>query len=289
MGYDAQVVCDSAANGVRLTTMVVTFPRIVLAEWNTHRMFSRNSASSRAIPVERRIAQIEAEPFVPSAFALNKAGMQAGDALDAEQAALARACWISARNQAVMHARDMVKLGVHKQWANRLIETFAWHTVVVSFTEIQNYWNLRDNPKAQPEIMTVTGLMREAYAKSTPRELKPGEWHLPFVTQPEIVSLPIEVCVQLSVARAAAVSYERHMLQDFDKDIARYASLLASGHMSPFEHPAKVATVADLLSPEISRFVPSGFLGNFALPWIQHRKTIPGEAVFFDPDLQEAA
>jgi len=286
MSYDAQVVADSIAYGVRLTTMVATFPRIVLAEFNTHRVFSRNSASSRAIPVERRIEQIESDPFVPSAFALNKAGMQAGDPLDEVQSELARTIWKNACDAAVSNAKHLVKAGVHKQWANRLIETFAWHTVVVSFTESQNYWNLRDNPKAQPEIMAVTQLMREAFDRSTPRELYPGNWHLPFVTDPERLQYDTDdACVRLSTARAAAVSYERHMLQNFDKDMARYDGLLSSGHMSPFEHAARVADVSDLLRPEIAKHVASGFLGNFRLPWLQHRKLIPGEDVFVDRDL----
>jgi thymidylate synthase ThyX len=76
--YEARIVADSTnAKGNRLTTMVVVFPRIVLAEFNTHRVFSRNSASSRAIPVEKMIAMVEEQPYVPEEWGSNQKGMPA--------------------------------------------------------------------------------------------------------------------------------------------------------------------------------------------------------------------
>ena len=51
MAYHAEVLIDSVnPAGQRLTTFVLRFPRFVLSEFNTHRMFSRNASSSRAIP-----------------------------------------------------------------------------------------------------------------------------------------------------------------------------------------------------------------------------------------------
>lgn len=271
MGFEAQIVCDSIASGVRLTTMVVTFPRIILAEFNTHRMFSRNSASSRAIPVERRMEQVYADPFVPEVFAANRPGMQAGDILGENVESLSREKWYTACRHALAAAKGLCDLGVHKQWANRLLEPFAWHTVVVSATEWDNFWALRCHPDAQPEMQTIARLMRDAYRSSTPRECQPGDYHLPFVNPDE--GLEGHAAAQVSIARAAAVSYERHLAHDIDADVKRYERLLSSGHMSPFEHVARV-------SKRDRRAGGNPFFGNFRLPWVQHRKMLPGEAVF---------
>ena len=151
--YRCHILADSVnPAGVRLTTLSIRFPRIVLAEFNTHRMLSRNSASSRAIPVEKRIAAVRADPFVPAAFGANKRGMQAGDALTGSQADAAREAWIRASLQACERAEEMAHAGVHKQWANRLIEPYSWHEVIVSATEWDNFWHLLISEHAQPEI-----------------------------------------------------------------------------------------------------------------------------------------
>ena len=43
-------------------------PRIILAEFNTHRLFSRNSASSRAIPFKKMVQSVLENPFIPIAW-----------------------------------------------------------------------------------------------------------------------------------------------------------------------------------------------------------------------------
>ena len=52
----AEIIADTYCEFTdeRVTTMEVTMHRFVLAEFNTHRVFSRNSASSRAIPVRKQ-------------------------------------------------------------------------------------------------------------------------------------------------------------------------------------------------------------------------------------------
>src|SRR6188474_2541487 len=126
MAYSVKVLADSLAvrgkHTSRLTTMEVTLPRIVLAEFNTHRVFSRNSASSRAIPVEKRIAAIEADPFEPEAFGKNQKGMQASQDLSSDDDVMARAAWRKACADAIISAKTLATLGVHKQLANRIIE-----------------------------------------------------------------------------------------------------------------------------------------------------------------------
>lgn len=278
MGFEAKVIADSIASDVRLTTLQVTGPRIVLAEFNTHRVFSRNSASSRAIPVEKRIQQILDDPFVPDAFGVNKRGMQAGADLDGTDNDRAREAWLAAMYAAIGQADALAKIGVHKQWANRLIEPFAWHTIIVTATEWENFFNLRISPEAQPEIRRMAVLMKAAMDGSDPDSVPPGTWHLPFVDIPGDVSeenyeLEVETQVKLSVARCARVSYLTHDgKRDAAADIALYERLLASGHMSPFEHAARVAEESELGEAFRS--------SNFRAPWIQHRKELPSEAVF---------
>jgi thymidylate synthase ThyX len=260
--YAVQILADSIGyHDHRLTTFQITIPRIILAELNTHRVLSRNAASSRAIPVEKRIEAVLQNPYIPESFGANKPGMQAGDAL-ADQIST-REDWLQARDNAVESARKLAKSGVHKQWANRLIEPFAWVDVIVSATEWDNFFNVRTHPDAQPEFQRIARMMLEAYQSHKPALI--DGYHLPMVRE-EDQSLPLQTQIQLSVARCARVSYLTHEgKRDIDADLALYHRLLTSGHMSPFEHPAESAWPLDVSS------------GNFR-GWLQHRKTIPREA-----------
>lgn len=279
--YTAKVLSDSVANGTRLTTLEVTMPRIILAEFNTHRVFSRNSASSRAIPVERRITQIRENPFVPSAFTKNQRGMQAEENVGLDEQRWAAWEWAQACDVALHHAERLAKLGVHKQHANRLLEPFSWTTVICSSTEWDNYWALRISEHAQPEIRVVSENMKAAMDLSVPQELVAGEWHLPLVQDDEKFGLPIDKLIKLSVARCARVSYLTHDgVRDWDADLALYDRLVSAGHMSPLEHAAVVGEKTingwgySLLQYE------GPFIGNYKAPWIQHRKMVPNEEVF---------
>lgn len=269
-GYGAKVVADSvSAGGHRLVTMEVTFPRLVLAEFNTHRMFSRNSASSRAIPVRTQLARVREEPFVPESWGRNQAGMQAEREVDEATAAEAREVWLAARDRAVEQVERLLELKIHKQLANRLLEPFLWHTVIVTATDWSNFFALRDNPEAQPEIGWVAALMRQAYGSGTPATVRGGDWHLPLL-QPEEFDGDFEhteEARQVSAARCARVSYLTHDgRRDLDADLKLYRRLVESGHLSPLEHVA---------TPE-----PSGTrIGNF-LGWRQLRKTVSGEDDF---------
>jgi len=142
---NAKIVADSKNEfGNRITTMVVTFPRIILAEFNTHRMFSRNSASSRAIPFEKMVKSVEENPFIPIAWQKDHKGMQGSeyftfkpDIIDCEHG------WLGARDFAVQQAKALNKLGVTKQLCNRLLEPFMYHQVIVTATEWENFFKLR--------------------------------------------------------------------------------------------------------------------------------------------------
>jgi hypothetical protein len=243
MAFSSKVILDSiSTNGVRLTTMEVTFPRIILAEFNTHRTFSRNSASSRAIPVERRIASLEADPFIPESFGKNMKGMQAHEQLDDEASAKARATWINATNDAIRSAKYLAKLGVHKQLANRLIEPFCWHTVICTATDWSNFFALRTDADAQPEIRTIATMMRASYETSRPQFLMRGEWHTPYVTdkqQLRAAGHSLSNVLSISAGRCARVSYLTHDgKRDPTADIELADMLRVKGHLSPFEHVA---------------------------------------------------
>ena len=304
MGYAVKILADSISPaGHRLTTFEVTFPRIVLAEFNTHRMLSRNSASSRAIPAAKMIARVKEDPFVPVYWGKNQKGMQANQELDEVARGFARRAWGESKEKAVSVVKYLIEeLDLHKQIANRLLEPWLWHTVIVSATEWGNLFNLRDNIKAQPEIRAVAHLMRELYKREDDILLRRngdvGAWHLPLVsfeerliaTQPELSEgyVSTEDLIKVSVARCARVSYLTHDgRRDLGEDLRLYNDLLTAGHMSPFEHAARPMT-----NEELDRFKQAHvewrddhwfvrgidhFLGNFN-GWVQLRKLIPGEA-----------
>jgi thymidylate synthase ThyX len=301
MGFEAKVLADSVSPaGHRLATLEATFPRFILAEFNTHRVFSRNSASSRAIPVAKQVRRVLDDPYVPIEFGSNKPGMQAGPPLTGASRDAAEAEWLKARDDAVRHVLGLITspenvagfedlhecleaaqgslkepppewLNVHKQVANRLLEPFMWHTVIVSSTTWENFFNLRCHPDAQPEIRLIATKMRDACERSVPTRLEPDEWHLPLVgeAEREEASSPEELA-KISIGRCARVSYLTHAgTRDLSADVALYDRLLESGHMSPMEHVARPMTVEELQRNEWS--------GNFQ-GWIAHRKLIPGES-----------
>lgn len=308
MSYDLKIIADSIANGVRITTVQGTFPRFILAEVNTIRRWNRNSASSRAIPVKLRIEQVREHPFVPAAFGKNRAGMQSIEELRGDEAAQARASWLRASTAAIHEAEVMEKLGVHKQYANRVLEPFAWHTAVVTATHWANALALRTHKDAQPEFQTWACMLRDALNASEPQPLYEGMWHLPYISPEEWAELDDkgydpedrtrnnwhafrDELVKRSVVRCAAVSFER---QDAERTpeqmLARFDGLKASGHWSPFEHQAKVASESEirdyayhLWDKDLQRFVPDT-IGPLLSPWLQLRKTIPGEDVWTPPE-----
>jgi thymidylate synthase ThyX len=242
MGYSARVLLDSASPaGVRLTTLEVTFPRFVLSEFNTHRVLSRNSASSRAIPTQKLLERVATDPVLPLEWGRNQKGMSASDVLSSEEEDAAKRIWLSARDAAVEHARRLMELKVHKQELNRVLEPFLWHTVIVTATEWENFFTLRCAPNAQPEIRAAAVRMRDAITASKPAPVPYGEWHLPLVQDDER-SLPLETQKKISAARCARVSYLTHEgAREIEKDLELHDRLKADRHLSPFEHVATPA------------------------------------------------
>lgn len=285
MPYSVEVIADSVPAGKlfqstpRLTTLAVTLPRIVLAELNTHRMFSRNSASSRAIPIQRMIDKVMQDPFIPFYWGANQKGMQAHVEIDAASRQQAERQWLQARDVAVEQALKLSSLGVHKQLANRLLEPWLYTTVLVTATDWDNFFALRCHPDAQPELRRAAEMMRDATAASTPRRIAHGEWHVPYARDEDAtvaatsldnvwsddITPQTYARLLLSAARCARVSYDASAsVREQAEDIALAKRLAASGHWSPFEH---IATPTHRLS----------YSANF-WGWCQLRRLHRGEA-----------
>lgn len=277
MGFSARVLLDSISPaGVRLTTMEVRFHRFILPEFNTHRAFSRNAASSRAIPIKKVIAAVRDDPAMPVFWGKNQSGMSARGEIGDAARVLAQAEWQRALANALESAERLASpdIDLHKQLVNRILEPFAWITVIVSATEWANFFTQRCHPDAQPEIHAVAELMLEAYRASRPRDVSAGGWHLPLIL-PDERTLDTATLRKLSVARCARVSYLTHdNVRDVAKDLELYDRLMsggANGHWSPTEH---VATPLD---------DPRETCANFR-GWKQFRKFFSEENAATFPD-----
>lgn len=278
-GISAKIILDSisAVTGDRLTTMEITYPRFILAEFNTHRMFSRNSASSRAIPFAKMQENLTA---VPVRFGQANKGMQdKGEdfknsidgryeeycvtslgkhsspcVLDAIEA------WDRAKEDAMFWSQAFYNAGYHKQVYNRLTEPFQMMKTVVSATEWSNFFWLRDDDAADPSIAELARCMKDAYEQSEPQVLQAGEWHLPYVEiwggddsqmfgithekgHPDypIRWITLEDAIKVSCARACAVSF-RNTDYGLEKSKEVYERLISDSkiHGSALEHAAKV-------------------------------------------------
>lgn len=274
---EAKIVKDAVAPcGIRLTTFVLTYPRFIHSEFLTHRMFSRNASSSRAIPVAKQIQMVMDNPAIPIAFLKNKKGMQGGEPLT-DQAA-AQALWLTARDRAVEMAQKFADMDIHKQYANRILEPYAHITVVCTATDYDNFFALRIHEAAQPEIKALAEIMFNAYANNTPEEFIEDELYLPFVSSKEaskVLNVSIRedkhsILTKMSVARCARVSYLNHegKIPSMEEDLKLYDRLLGQLpiHASPAEHQAWANTDPDFRS------------GNFR-GWTQYRKTLENENI----------
>lgn len=219
MTIDAKVILDSVApNGVRLTTFELTYPRFIHAELMTHRVFSRNAASSRAIPVHKKLARIRKDPAKPTEWGLNKAGMQSAGPVDAATSEVAERVWLRGRDNAVETSEilagircancyairdykeahlqeedpcacpEPLGLDLHKQVSNRVSEAYDHITVVLSSTKYVNHFKLRTEvdangrPKPDPTYFELATKWKAAWDASKPRLVGVGEWHLPYVS-----------------------------------------------------------------------------------------------------------
>lgn len=286
--YSCKIICDSLSPmDARLTTFEITFPRMVLAELNTHKMLSKNSASSRAIPTEKMFKRIEEDPFIPIHWGKNQKGMQAERDITETEKQEAISIWKSIIEAVTPRVKSLLALGVHKQITNRWLETALWHTCIISGTEWDNFFNLRDSLQAQPELKDIVHTMKEQYFKAMPLILKHNDLHLPYVTGFDKDKLIAEGYTQnqlagISSGRCARVSVLNHDgKRDPKSDLElAFSKLLPSGHMSPFEHPAIALSKEawrEVSTRAAQRWIEERIpVGNF-WGFLQWRKTLQGE------------
>lgn len=264
----AKVIAASTGYSVSpLWTFELCYPRFIHSELMTHRVFSRNAASSRAIPVAKMIEQVRTSPAYPIHMGENQKGMQADKELEDSVKSQAYDHWLNAAMQAANLAEQMAAFNVHKQVVNRILEPFMWMKTIVSATEWGNFFELRDHPDAEPNIRYLAVKIKEAMVNIVPTYRRVGEWHLPYVLDSERTLYKTEVLVKMSVARCARVSYLTHDGQhpDINADLGLYDRLAGSTplHASPLEHQATL---------NHPKFASSN--GNFSRGWVQYRKVV---------------
>jgi thymidylate synthase ThyX len=307
MTITAKIIAHSVSpNGQQIVTFELEYPRFVHSELMTHRLFSRNAASSRAIPVKNIIEQVRNSPAMPIHWGVNEPGMQASNVLSDALTASAKYIWKKAAYSAADFAECLVKIGLHKQATNRILEPFQTMKTVMTATCMDNFFWLRNHEDAQPEIKELARLMWEKLQASTPFELEPGEWHVPYVhttryfTTKEIQYWDMRAAQQLTLEEALAVSSSccaqvsyRKLDDTLEKAQMVYKRLVESEpvHASPFEHQA-----TPMLNPEYEAMLLKRFMddevgcfdegvthtdrngknwsGNF-VGWVQFRQLIP--------------
>lgn len=301
----ATIIADSISDHTwqRITTFELEYHRYIHSELMTHRQFSRNAASSRAIPIDKMIEQVQTNPAMPIHWGANQSGMQAQFELSHFNQTLAKHTWLEARDEAVKFAKQLQALGLHKQIVNRVLEPFQMMKTLVTATNFDNFFNLRCHKDAQPEIKMLADLMYQAMQESTPEVLKAGEWHTPYVnhTRGEDGSLwyfttgerydindgvwvntteylDQDQAIKISCSCADQVSYRKNNTS-FEKALAIYDKLVNSEpvHASAFEHCATPIDIDSFKDDGITHWLSNGNVpcsGNFT-NWVQYRQLIP--------------
>lgn len=279
-----QVIKDAiTANGKRIITFHAHYPRIIHAEVMTHRVFSRNARSSRAVPVKTIIQEVIDKPFIPWHWGKNQKGMQADqennnrvflpepyiedyhieDYSKIEYDSVDRSredAWLWARDRAVEAAQGFADADYHKQIANRLLEPFSWIDTLITTTDLSNFYHLRDHKDAEPHFHDLASLINGAVNFSKPKRLKEGEWYLPYINQSDFVAAYdylvqrqtakvdefqiLAILQQISVARCARISYVPFDgNSSIEKEIERYNLLVGSEPLHA--SPAEHQAMAD--------------------------------------------
>lgn len=261
----ARIIADSISpQDFRLTTIECTFHRFILPEVNTYRMWSRSAQSSRAIPLNKRIKEVEENPAVPVYWGKNQRGMVAEEELTEAEKVEAESVWKESAQAAVDYAKYLQGMNVHKQTAARILEPYLWQTNVISSTDWDNMFKQRIHPDAQPEFRVLAEKIKQALEESEPQPVDVGEWHLPYITEEEKETFDIDTVKKASVARVAKTSYGNQGGWDIEKDLELEQRLFSAEpkHYAPYE---MIATPAGMFAPQ----------GNF-VGWKQLRHMIEG-------------
>lgn len=272
MKISARIVADSLSpqEGTRIVTLECEYPRFIHSEFMTHRMLSKNSASSRAIPVSRMCENIDANYAEPVSWGKNQAGMQANSVLTDSAVEEAKKLWVETKNFSIAQAKKLHELEVHKQIVNRVTEPFVITKTLVTGTEWDNFFALRMHPAAQPEIQVLAREIHTAMQNSIPRRLTDSFfWHMPFVDWEEQEGeqiffiggekISLADALRVSVSCCAQVSYRK---LDFSMEKAgKIFNMLnvnqnatEPAHASPLEHQARTLTMEKFEFPLAEMF-----------------------------------
>lgn len=258
MGYKSEVVGRGgiiarvlnksiSADGIKIISFELEYPRLIHSELLTHKMFSRNAASSRAIPIAKSIEAVRNSPAMPVEWGKNKPGMQADGEVDDPETA--KWMWVQAARQAADRAEQMASMGLHKQVVNRILEPFVFMKTVLTATEFDNFWWLREHEDADPTIYELAKCMHQASKRVRVQPLIPGEWHFAYVDTDvgfdrtiyhiDGEELDLETAKKIDAACCAQVSF-RKLDTSIEKALQIYDRLAGSVpvHASPFEHAA---------------------------------------------------
>ena len=285
----AVVIADSISDqGIRITTFQLRYWRAIHAELMTHRVFSRNAGSSRARPSKAIIEQVAHDPWGPIVWGLNEPGMQANNLADIDVEMQSLWSWRNIAKRAANSATVLLNLGLHKQIVNRVLEPFTYIDVVVTATDYANWFALRLDKDAQPEIQQLAQAMKDAMDASEPVLLNPGEWHLPYITVSDFNSVDnyllfngqnvcsqqrLELFKKISAARCARTSYKAFdgKVASIDDDLSLFDKLMSGEikHSSPAEHIASPDVLVD------NAWTNKHYHGNF-YGWVQYRRVLQG-------------
>lgn len=280
-----KVILDSISpENIRLTTLHLRYPRMIHSEFMTHRVFSRNGRSSRAVPV---LTLLKEDPYIPH-FMKNKPGMSASEEFTDEERKDIENIWLDLVNTTKAYVELLHEKKVHKQWANRPLEWFGYIDVLVTSTNWTNFFALRDEVGAQPEIDQLAKLIKRAMNDSKPTLRNAGQWHMPYIMDSDwdtVATMPHDIALEtlkkISVARCARLSYAPFDGNgSIEKELARYEKLMVSRpvHASPAEHVATPDVCHDY-GMDGKSWQRKYEWGNF-YGWRQFRKMIPYNTVY---------
>lgn len=299
-GIIVRIIADSISK-TRITTFELEYPRMIHSEMMTHRMLSKNSSSTRAIPVARAIEIVEEKPAMPIHWGENNPGMSSNQELDEYRRIHAQELWINCMQSVISYVKSMSdkdSINGHKQWAGRWLETASFIKVVLTGTEFNNLYALRHHKDAQPEFYELVDCMMRAQEQSVPNTLSHGEWHLPYIDYIDGkyytngTEVDLETAKRVSTSCCAQASYRK--LDNTIEKANMIFSMLHLGddsgqpaHASPSEHQAtpmsdsSVSFDPSTWDTGITHVRKDGSMwsGNFR-NWIQHRQLISNEAVW---------
>lgn len=261
-GITAEVVQASRYNNKVVWTLKLKYGLMIHAELLRHKLFSHSVKSNRAIEPHRIRHEVINDPYIPVRFGQNQRGMVAKG--ESKYARFARKMWLAARYVACGIHYCFEKIGIHKEITNRLLFPWQWVSQTLTFTEIDNFFNLRLHQAAQPDIQRLAQVIRDclenAHANDEIEDIGLGDYHVPYVNrykngEGQVVyrdndgrELSVEQAIVCSMARCARSSYNNHdgskstyntrVKQGMRTDLEIYQDLIESKpvHASPGEH-----------------------------------------------------